>query len=161
MAVQIQLRRDTSTNWTTANPTLALGELGLETDGYKYKIGDGATAWNSLGYAELAGTDVFTINEQTGTAYTLVGGDAGKLIKMTNAAANTLTVPPSSSVNFDIGATINVVQYGVEQQTQKLDFEEIKKIALKHRPKLIICGYSAYPRIIDFAAFRALLLLPP
>ena len=39
MAVQIQLRRDTSTNWTSANPTLALGELGLETDGYKYKIG--------------------------------------------------------------------------------------------------------------------------
>ena len=114
MAVQIQLRRDTSTNWTTANPTLSLGELGLETDGYRYKIGDGATAWNSLGYAELAGTDVFTINEQTGTAYTLVGGDAGKLIKMTNAAANTLTVPPSSSVNFDIGTTINVVQYGLK-----------------------------------------------
>ena len=117
MAVQIQLRRDTSTNWTSANPTLALGELGLETDGYKYKIGEGATAWTSLGYAELAGTDVFTINEQTGTAYTLVGGDSGKLIKMTNAAANTLTVPPSSSVNFDIGTTINVVQYGAGQTT--------------------------------------------
>ena len=117
MAVQIQLRRDSSTNWTSANPTLALGELGLETDGYKYKIGDGATAWTSLGYAELAGTDVFTINEQTGTAYTLVAGDAGKLIKMTNAAANTLTVPPSSSVNFDIGTTINVVQYGAGQTT--------------------------------------------
>ena len=117
MAVQIQLRRDTSTNWTSANPTLALGEIGLETDGYKYKIGDGATAWTSLGYAELAGTDVFTINEQTGTAYTLVGGDTGKMIKMTNAAANTLTVPPSSSVNFDIGTTINVVQYGAGQTT--------------------------------------------
>ena len=117
MAVQIQLRRDSSTNWTTANPVLALGELGLETDGYLYKIGDGATAWNSLGYATLAGTDKFTINEQTGTAYTLVASDAGKLIKMTNAAANTLTVPPSSSVNFDIGVTINVVQYGAGQTT--------------------------------------------
>ena len=117
MAVQIQLRRDSSTNWTSANPTLALGELGLETDGYKYKIGDGATAWTSLGYAELAGTDVFTINEQTGTAYTLVGSDAGKLIKMTNAAANTLTVPPNSSVAFDIGVTINVVNYGAGQTT--------------------------------------------
>ncbi len=117
MAVQIQLRRDSSSNWTSANPTLALGELGLETDGYKYKIGDGATAWTSLSYAELAGTDVFTINEQTGTAYTLVGGDTGKLVKMTNAAANTVTVPPSSSVNFDIGTTINVVQYGAGQTT--------------------------------------------
>ncbi len=117
MAVQIQLRRDTSSNWTTANPTLALGELGLETDGYKYKIGDGATAWTSLGYAELAGTDVFTINEQTGTAYTLVGGDTGKLIKMNNAAANTLTVPPNSSVAFAIGTTISVVQYGAGTTT--------------------------------------------
>ena len=117
MAVQIQLRRDTSTNWTSANPTLALGELGLETDGYKYKIGDGATAWPSLSYATLAGTDVFTINEQTGTAYTLIAGDAGKLVKMTNASANTVTVPPSSSVNYAIGTTINVVQYGAGQTT--------------------------------------------
>ena len=117
MAVQIQLRRDTSTNWTSANPVLALGELGLETDGYKYKIGDGATAWNSLGYAQLAGTDVFTINEVTTATYTLTAGDAGKLIKMTNGTANTLTVPPSSSVNFDIGTTINVVQYSTGQVT--------------------------------------------
>tara|TARA_B100000405_G_scaffold288748_1_gene237675 strand:- start:349 stop:828 length:480 start_codon:yes stop_codon:yes gene_type:complete len=117
MAVQIQLRRDTSSNWTSANPTLSLGELGLETDGYLYKIGDGATAWNSLGYAQLAGTDKFTINEQTGTAYTLTAGDSGKLIKMTNASANNVTVPPSSSVNYDIGTTINVVQYGAGQTT--------------------------------------------
>ena len=112
MAVQIQLRRDTAANWTSANPTLALGEFGMETDTMLYKIGDGTTAWNSQSYAELSGTDKFTINEQTGTAYTLVGSDAGKLIKMTNAAANTLTVPPNSSVAFDIGVTINVVNYG-------------------------------------------------
>ena len=60
-----------------------------------------------------------------------------------------------SPVNVS-GKWFNVVQYGVDKQTQKLDFEEIKKIALKHRPKLIICGYSAYPRVIDFAAFRAI-----
>ena len=117
MAVQIQLRRDTAANWTSANPTLALGEFGMETDTMLYKIGDGTTAWNSQSYAELSGTDKFTINEQTGTAYTLIGSDAGKLIKMTNAAANTLTVPPNSSVAFDIGVTINVVQYGAGQTT--------------------------------------------
>jgi len=117
MAVQIQLRRDTAANWTSANPTLALGEFGMETDTMLYKIGDGTTAWNSQSYAELSGTDKFTINEQTGTAYTLVGSDAGKLIKMTNAAANTLTVPPNSSVAFDIGVTINVVNYGAGQTT--------------------------------------------
>jgi hypothetical protein len=117
MAVQIQLRRDTAANWTSANPTLALGEFGMETDTMLYKIGDGATAWNSLSYAELSGTDKFTINEQTGTAYTLVAADAGKLLKMDNAAATTLTVPPNSSVAFDIGVTVTVVNYGAGQVT--------------------------------------------
>jgi hypothetical protein len=57
MAVQIQLRRDTAANWTSANPTLAAGEFAIETDTDKYKIGDGSTAWTSLGYSSLpAGT---------------------------------------------------------------------------------------------------------
>jgi multidrug efflux pump subunit AcrA (membrane-fusion protein) len=46
----IQIRRDTAANWTSANPTLAQGELGVETDTDKIKIGDGSTAWTSLGY---------------------------------------------------------------------------------------------------------------
>jgi len=50
MAAQIQLRRDTASNWTSANPTLAQGELGYETDTGKIKIGDGSTAWTSLDY---------------------------------------------------------------------------------------------------------------
>ena len=56
MAVKIQLRRDTAAAWTSANPTLAQGELGLETDTAYYKIGDGATAWNSLAYGSIVGT---------------------------------------------------------------------------------------------------------
>lgn len=50
MADIIQVRRDLAANWTSANPTLAQGELGLETDTLKIKYGDGSTAWNSLGY---------------------------------------------------------------------------------------------------------------
>ena len=50
MAYQIQLRRDTAANWTTNDPTLAQGEVGLETDTDKFKIGDGVTAWTSLDY---------------------------------------------------------------------------------------------------------------
>jgi hypothetical protein len=46
----IQIRRDTAANWASANPTLAQGELGTESDTTKIKIGDGTTAWNSLGY---------------------------------------------------------------------------------------------------------------
>ncbi len=60
-----------------------------------------------------------------------------------------------SPVNVS-GKWFNVVQYGVDKQTQRLDMEAIRKLALEQKPKLIVCGYSAYPRIIDFAAFRAI-----
>ena len=53
MAVQIQLRRDIASDWTSNNPTLAEGEMGVETDTNKYKIGDGTTAWASLSYSSL------------------------------------------------------------------------------------------------------------
>lgn len=51
MAIKIQLRRDTSLNWTRNNPVLALGEPGLETDTDYVKYGDGSTTWNNLNYA--------------------------------------------------------------------------------------------------------------
>ena len=56
MPVQIQFRRDTAAAWTAANPTLAAGELGLETDTSFYKIGNGSTAWTSLAYGSIQGT---------------------------------------------------------------------------------------------------------
>jgi len=55
MADQIQLRRDTAANWTSSNPTLASGEIGLETDTDQFKVGDGTTAWASLGYGGIQG----------------------------------------------------------------------------------------------------------
>lgn len=60
-----------------------------------------------------------------------------------------------SPVNYS-GKWFNVVQYGVSRETEQLDFDEIRAIALQHKPKLIICGYSAYSRIIDFEKFRAI-----
>lgn len=51
----IRVRRGTASQWSTANPTLALGELGLETDTSKLKGGDGVTVWNSLDYISSAG----------------------------------------------------------------------------------------------------------
>jgi hypothetical protein len=51
MTARMQQRRDTAANWTANNPTLASGELGLETDTGKLKIGNGSTAWTSLSYA--------------------------------------------------------------------------------------------------------------
>ena len=58
-----------------------------------------------------------------------------------------------SPVNVS-GKWFQACHYGVNRETEQLDFDEIRDLALKHRPKLIICGYSAYPRIIDFQKFR-------
>jgi hypothetical protein len=62
MAQQILLRRDTAANWTSANPVLAQGEMALETDTRRYKIGDGMNAWNGLAYASFP-SDVYTKEE--------------------------------------------------------------------------------------------------
>lgn len=86
MATRIQHRRGTASEWTTANPVLAEGELGLEMDTAKWKIGDGATAWTSLGYANqvVAGpasvsnsgaSPALTITN-TGSGYSLVVEDS-------------------------------------------------------------------------------------
>jgi glycine hydroxymethyltransferase len=58
-----------------------------------------------------------------------------------------------SPVNFS-GKWFDVNHYGVSKETEQLDYDQIRDLAKKHRPKLLICGYSAYPRIIDFAKFR-------
>ena len=55
MPVQIQFRRDTESNWTSNNPTLASGEMGIETDTDQFKIGDGSTVWSSLAYGGVVG----------------------------------------------------------------------------------------------------------
>ena len=60
-----------------------------------------------------------------------------------------------SPVNVS-GKWFNVSDYGVSQETEQLDYDQIRDLALKHRPKLLICGYSAYPRVIEFDKFRAI-----
>jgi glycine hydroxymethyltransferase len=58
-----------------------------------------------------------------------------------------------SKVNFS-GKWFNTVSYGVRKDTELIDFDEVRDLAREHRPKMIICGATAYPRLIDFAAFR-------
>ncbi len=58
-----------------------------------------------------------------------------------------------SPVNFS-GKWFRPVSYGVSRETEVLDYDEIRKIAIAEKPKLIICGYTAYPMVIDFKAFR-------
>jgi hypothetical protein len=157
VVTQIQVRRGTASQWTSANPTLASGEWGFESDTGKVKIGNGSTAWNSLGYTGAgsvtsitAGTglsggtitatgtiaidtattvDVSTaqtltnktlttptltsplinmgINAQTGTTYTPVLADNGKLVTLNNASAITVSIPTNASVAYPTGAQIS------------------------------------------------------
>ena len=57
--------------------------------------------------------------------------------------------------NFS-GTFYTIAEYGLDPRTELLDYAEIERIAKETKPKLIICGYSAYPRVIDFARFRAI-----
>jgi glycine hydroxymethyltransferase len=60
-----------------------------------------------------------------------------------------------SPVNFS-GRFFNIVPYGVKPESNRIDYEEVERLALEHKPRMIVVGASAYPRIIDFAAFRAI-----
>ena len=58
-----------------------------------------------------------------------------------------------AQTNFS-GRWYKFISYGVDQETERLDYNEIERLALKHKPKLIVAGASAYPRIVDFQRFR-------
>ncbi|MFI7640007.1 serine hydroxymethyltransferase [Nonomuraea sp. NPDC049400] len=60
-----------------------------------------------------------------------------------------------SKVNFS-GRWFNVVSYGVRRDTELIDYDEVRDLALRHQPKLIVCGATAYPRLIDFTVFRGI-----
>jgi glycine hydroxymethyltransferase len=58
-----------------------------------------------------------------------------------------------TKVSFS-GKWFNAVHYGVHPKTEDIDYDQVRSLAVEHRPKLLICGGSAIPRLIDFAAFR-------
>ncbi len=75
------------------------------------------------------------------------------ILGMSLAAGGHLThgAPPNLS-----GKWFNAVQYGVRPDDHRIDYDEVERLAKEHKPRLIIAGGSAYPRIIDFARFRAI-----
>jgi len=126
MAVTIQLRRDTAANWTSANPVLAQGELGLETDTARYKIGDGSTAWASLSYSSLPSN---AINANTidakgdllvGTADNTVGrlavGATANFVLMVDSSTATglkwAAIPPSGGLSTSTEGAIMIMDIG-------------------------------------------------
>jgi len=83
MAVRIQLRRDTAANWVSSNPTLRAGEIGIETDTLKFKVGNGSSPWNSItAYANVVPGDLNTtlngyleVGDLSNTVAELVDGE--------------------------------------------------------------------------------------
>ena len=84
MANRLQIRRDTASRWTSVNPTLMSGEIGLETDTNKIKIGDGVKTWNQLNYfasGENNETGIFWAVKGTTTVQQIQDAlDAGKVV---------------------------------------------------------------------------------
>ena len=58
-----------------------------------------------------------------------------------------------SPVNFS-GKLFNFVSYGLEKETEQINYDEVRRLAIENKPKLIVAGASAYPRVLDFAKFR-------
>jgi glycine hydroxymethyltransferase len=75
------------------------------------------------------------------------------LLGMSLAAGGHLTHGAAPNLS---GKWFNAVQYGVRREDAQIDYDEVERLAEQHKPKLIIAGGSAYPRIIDFARFRAI-----
>lgn len=118
MAVQIQLRNDTASNWTSANPTLARGELGIEIDTNKLKIGDGSTDWNDLPYSgidinelipyvsythnQISASNTWTINHGLGfyPSITIFDSSSQQVEgAVTHDTTNTTTIQFSASIS--------------------------------------------------------------
>jgi glycine hydroxymethyltransferase len=60
-----------------------------------------------------------------------------------------------AKVNFS-GKIFNAVQYGLNEKTGEIDYEQVERLALEHKPKMVVAGFSAYSRVVDWARFRAI-----
>lgn len=96
--VRIQVRRGTSTNWTSVDPILAGGELGFETDTNKIKVGDGTTSWSSLSYMSADAPSIGEISQDAIASALTMGSGISKVYDDT---ANTITLENTGVLSFN------------------------------------------------------------
>jgi hypothetical protein len=118
MATRIQNRRGTAAQWTAANPTLAAGELGFETDTNKFKIGDGTNLWANLDYFIDANS---TVNPSFGSSITFEGATADAYettLAVTDPTADrTITLPNVTGTVITTGNLSDITDIGVFTST--------------------------------------------
>ncbi len=107
---------------------------------------------------ELFGADHANVQPHAGAqanmaAYYAFLNPGDKVLGMSLAMGGHLT--HGSPVNFS-GKWFDVVPYGLDMETETIDYDEVERLAREHRPKMIIAGASAYPRVIDFERFHAI-----
>ena len=105
---------------------------------------------------ELFGCDHANLQPHSGAsanlaAYAALLMPGDKVLAMSLPHGGHLT--HGAKVNFS-GKWFEPVPYHVDKETELIDYDEVRDLALEHRPKMIICGATAYPRLIDFARFR-------
>jgi hypothetical protein len=95
VAIRIQLRRDTAANWTSANPILRAGEVGIETDTQRIKIGDGSATWSTRPYINILPSELTELS-QDAVNQALTAGNG--ITKVYDDNANTITLSITNSV---------------------------------------------------------------
>ena len=103
MASIIQIRRDTASDWTSANPTLAQGELALETDTLKLKAGDGTTAWTSLAYYTLGTAGFLATTGGTVTGLVNMSDQIVQRPLLQDYSEKTVAMGSATAVNLEDG----------------------------------------------------------
>lgn len=138
MATRMQQRRGTASQWTTANPVLAAGEIGFETDTSKFKIGDGSSAWSTLPYftnldAIVAGAPgaLDTLNELAAA----LGDDANFATTVTNslaAKAGVLSKTDSEWTAYTTDIPVGTVAYNSTNDQVKIGMGDQSWSELSH-----------------------------
>ncbi|MCF8999934.1 serine hydroxymethyltransferase [Acinetobacter nectaris] len=105
---------------------------------------------------ELFGADYANVQPHAGSqanaaVYLALLNPGDTVLGMSLAHGGHLT--HGSKVNFS-GKTYNAIQYGLNPETGEIDYEEVERLALEHKPRMILAGFSAYSRIVDWQRFR-------
>ena len=150
----IKLRRGTASEWTTANPILAAGEMGIETDTRKFKFGDGTTPWNTLAYASAegggggTGSGTILTSVDGGTTYDkLALGNTLEVIDTSIKELNGLT-KTGGTLNSELEFTGGSGAYLTMTEKYSLSTADSWEFQIKYKHN----GGGSFPTIFGYAS---------